>query len=251
MQLHLTLSASSFALPINYRPLVHGAIYRTAADDPIYYANLHNAIGADKKSRAFKGFTFSPLNGPYTVDGSTIWFHNQAALEIRSIDPTLIHLLYRHFTQTGSVTLGAETIAVSACQITDTHLNTDKAVVRMISPAVAYVTNDDQHTVYFQPDDKRFYSALVRNAERKNKVFQPEIPFRLSVRSLNDGLPRKQFSRFKKTYITGWFGRYLLEGAPEVIDLLYQTGIGAKNSEGFGLFAVEVVPEKYNNPSMG
>lgn len=239
MQLHLSLAASSFALPINYRPLVHGLIYRAMADDPEYSARLHDINPEDKKIRPFKGFTFSPLEGPYTIAGSAIWFHNGASLEIRSVDPVLIHLLYRHFSQAGSIVLGTKTIAVSACQITDTHLNTDRAVIRMISPAVAYVTDDQKHTVYFQPDDARFYSALIRNAERKNTAFQPHVPFRLSIRSLNEGLPRKQFSRFKKTYITGWFGRYLLEGAPEVIDLLYQTGIGAKNSEGFGLFTME------------
>lgn len=239
MQLHLSLAASSFALPINYRPLVHGLIYRAMADDPDYSAKLHCLNPEDAKSRAYKGFTFSPIQGSYTIDGDTIWFLNKASLEIRSVDPALVHLLYRHFSQKGSVLLGTETIAISSCQITDMHLHTEKAVIRMISPAVAYVTKDRQHTVYFQPDDEQFYAALIRNAERKNAAFQPHIPFRLSIRSLNDGLPRKQFSRFKKTYITAWFGRYLLEGTPEVIDLLYQTGLGAKNSEGFGLFAAE------------
>lgn len=230
-------------LPINYRPLVHGAIYRAAADDPVYAANKHDGTAEDKKSRLFKGFTFSPLEGPYTVDGGNIWFHNQASLEIRGVDATLIHLLRRHFRRTGSIALGTETIAVTGCEITDIHLKTDQARVWMVSPAVAYLTDENHHTVFFRPDEERFYNALVRNAERKNNLFQPNVPFRLSIRSLNDGLPRKQFSRFKKTYITGWFGRYLLEGTPEVIDLLFQTGIGAKNSEGFGLFAVDNISE--------
>ena len=156
MQLHLSFSAPSIALPINYRPLVHGVIYRAMANDPAYSARLHDIKPEDQKSRPFKGFTFSPLEGSYTIDGSVIWFHNQASLEIRSVDPELIHLLHRHFSQAGSIVLGTETIAVSACEITDAHLRTDRAAIRLISPAVAYVTNKDRHTVYFQPDDERF-----------------------------------------------------------------------------------------------
>ena len=243
MQLHISLAASSFVLPINYRPLLHGQIYRAMADDPEYSARLHGLNPDGVNSRPFKGFTFSPLRGSYTVNGNTIRFLQQAFLEIRSVDPALIHLLCRHFSRAGSMILGTEKIAVSACEITDGHLHTDRAAIRMISPAVAYITDESRHTAYFRPDDERFYAALLRNAERKNSAFQPRVPFRLSIRSLNGGLPRKQFSRFKKTYITGWFGRYLLEGSPDVIDLLYQAGLGAKNSEGYGLFAADDPPD--------
>ena len=49
---------------------------------------------------------------------------------------------------------------------------------------------------------------------------------------------RRVFTTFKTSYITGWMGYYQMRGKPEVLDMLYQTGIGAKNSEGFGMFTV-------------
>ena len=37
-------------------------------------------------------------------------------------------------------------------------------------------------------------------------------------------------------YVTGWRGSYLLSAEPQVLDLLYQTGLGSRNAQGFGLF---------------
>ena len=239
MQLSLMFSGSSFALPINYRPLIHGLIYRALSADSVYSTKLHSANQNEGQNRAFKGFTFSSLQGAYTVDGRNIWFHNNATLEIRSWDEKLIRLLEQHFRAEKTVTLGSETLPVSRVEITDAHLRESSVSVRMLTPVVAYRTDENKHTVFFQPDEESFYTALIRNAERKNSSFQPAVPFQLQIHSLNDGLPRKQFSQFKKTYITGWYGTYRLEGTPEVIDLLYQVGLGAKNSEGFGMFTVD------------
>ena len=80
MQLSLMFSGSSFALPINYRPLIHGLIYRALSADSAYSTKLHSANQNEGQNRAFKGFTFSSLQGAYTVstvavclNPSSIW----------------------------------------------------------------------------------------------------------------------------------------------------------------------------------
>ena len=88
------------------------------------------------------------------------------------------------------------------------------------------------------PNAPRFYEALVNNARKKWRFYRGEAPFELTVEPRFHGLPTKEFSTFKRTFITGWYGDYRLEGTPEVLDMLYQTGLGAKNSEGFGMFEV-------------
>ena len=239
MQLHLTLAKSSLAVPINYRPLVHGAIYRALGADQQFSTILHDNNAQNGTARAYKGFTFSPLSGVYTRADTVLWFQNQASLEIRAWDEALIRLLHQSLLARGALTLGAEELALTRCEITDTHVDAARAPIRMLSPVVAYITEESGRTVFFQPDEERFYASLIHNAERKCLRFLPGVPFDLRIRSLNPGLPRKQFSRFKKTYINAWFGQYLLEGAPQIIDLMYQIGLGAKNSQGFGMFALE------------
>lgn len=238
MQLFLTFSRPSAALPINYRRLLHRMIYRFMSADAEFSGATHDSLIPGVDGRSFKGFTFSPLMGPYAVEGHTIRFLDKVTLEIRSRDPDMIRLLFGGFSRADTVSVGTETLRILGCETADRVLDVPSARVAMLSPVVAYATDADKHTLFFRPDEDRFYAALLHNAERKNRLFQPRVPFDLNIRLLDAKLPASQFSRFKNTYILGWFGRYLLEGDPRVINLLYQTGLGAKNSEGYGLFSV-------------
>ena len=49
----------------------------------------------------------------------------------------------------------------------------------------------------------------------------------------------KRATRFKTTFITAWHGRFVLEAPPRVLELLYDTGLGSKNSQGFGMFEIK------------
>ncbi|MBC7189418.1 hypothetical protein H5U35_04285, partial [Candidatus Aerophobetes bacterium] len=51
------------------------------------------------------------------------------------------------------------------------------------------------------------------------------------------------------TLIKGWMGTYRLEGNPELIKFSYDAGLGAKNSQGFGMY--EVVNLFKENPFLG
>jgi CRISPR-associated endoribonuclease Cas6 len=40
---------------------------------------------------------------------------------------------------------------------------------------------------------------------------------------------------YKDTVIKGWLGKYMLTGDLKLIRLVFSVGIGAKNSQGFGM----------------
>ena len=48
----------------------------------------------------------------------------------------------------------------------------------------------------------------------------------------------KYLTKYKGFFINGWKGIYQLSGERKYLDFLYQTGLGAKNSQGFGMFDV-------------
>ena len=50
--------------------------------------------------------------------------------------------------------------------------------------------------------------------------------------------PKKTVLRNFGHYMTGNLGIYTLTGHPLLLNLLYQSGIGARRSEGFGLFEI-------------
>ena len=43
---------------------------------------------------------------------------------------------------------------------------------------------------------------------------------------------------YKDTVVKGWCGVFLMEGHLTLIRCVYDTGLGAKNSQGFGMFEV-------------
>jgi len=43
---------------------------------------------------------------------------------------------------------------------------------------------------------------------------------------------------FKDTVIKGWMGIYKLKSHPKILKLAYDTGLGSKNSQGFGMWEV-------------
>ena len=237
MQLHITFSVSSCPLPINYRPLVHGMIYKVLSEDESFSNRLHGGRMTDGKKRPIKGFTFSPLMGNYTIQGRTIWFHNQIRLEIRGWSEELMERMRCFFSPRQTVQIGTETLKVEACRLEDARLNTESVPIRMLSPVVVYYTDEANHTVFLSPTEEQFYKGLISNARKKCQRFLPGEPFELRILSMNDVSPKKQFSMFKKTYITGWYG------SPRIIDMLYQVGLGAKNSEGYGMFLLSEKPE--------
>jgi len=238
MQLHVTLKSRGESLPISYQALIHGWIYHLLQENE-HTTDLHNAAN---QSRVYKGFTFGRLNGSYTVQERRITFADTVQLEIRSIHEKLIRTLSDGLRSQQQIRLGSAAFDVLSVKEEDVHLHTERAEIIMSSPVVAYITQEQKKTVYLSPDDPRFFSLLIRNAERKWHQFFGDTPFELTVKPCFEHLPPKVFTHFKQTYITGWTGRYLLEGTPEAIDMLYQAGLGAKNPEGFGMFDVPVKP---------
>lgn len=238
MQLHITLKSRGESLPISYQVLIHGLIYHLLQENQ-QLADTHNA---SNQARVYKGFTFGRLNGSYAIQERRITFADTVQLEIRSIHEKLIRTLSEGLRSQQQIRLGSAAFDVLSVKEENVQLHAERAEIIMSSPIVAYITQEQKKTVYLSPDDPRFFSLLTRNAERKWRQFFGDAPFVLTIKPCFEHLPPKVFTHFKQTYITGWTGRYLLEGTPEAIDMLYQMGLGAKNSEGFGMFDVPAKP---------
>jgi len=202
MQLKLHFTANPFTLPINYRPLIHGLIYHALLADPAYSTVLHE-LNNQNGIRAFKGFTFSPLTGPHIIVDRQISFPNGAWLEIRSVDPEMIILLYNAFSSGLPYSLGGCTCSTLACTVEDRHVYTDQIIVRSLSPIVAYRTTLERKTIFYSPSDGAFYDLTCANAVRKAKRFGLYSKTDLSISLSTKRKPVKQLSRFDGTIIEG------------------------------------------------
>lgn len=239
MQITVHLNASEIVLPLAACETVQGLLYRAISQDPVYARKVHET-GRSFDGRKFKLFTFGELVGRYTVENSRIFYSNGVQLTVRAADPYMIQLLLQYFQKDRQVQLGDNTVTVSEALLEDTHIFGERVQVRTLSPVTVYVTEEDGRTVYFSPENPRFCEGIVSNARRKWASWRgSEDGFSLQVRTVENARYIKRATRFKTTFITAWHGPLLLEGAPQVLDFLYHTGLGSKNSQGFGMFEVK------------
>ncbi|MBQ2724491.1 MAG: CRISPR-associated endoribonuclease Cas6 [Clostridia bacterium] len=240
MQLILTFSQTDGPVTLSLASswMLQGLLYHALSSDPGYSDFLHNQ-GYTDSGRRFKLFGFSELQttGRYCVNHAdrTITYFSDITLEVRSIQPYFIGLLFSHFSSHPTVRLGDNTVTVRA-RLGDDHIFTDRIRVRTLSPAAAYRTEENGYTTYFSPEEERFYRAVEAGARRKwRSYYGNDDGFSVIVEPAEDCRFVCRKTKFKSTFITAWHGEFILAGNAQTLDFLYQTGIGSKNSEGFGL----------------
>lgn len=238
MQLHVRFFCQQVNLPIAYRHTQQGLLYHGVSSDLAFSTQLHEE-GRIVQNRSFKLFTFSPLNGIYTIQDKRIIFRDELSMEVRSVDDYFIRQLAAYLSVGSTVTLGQNAVEVSYLQLTDERLLASEVHIQTMSPIVVYRTQETGRTQFFSPAEAEFCPALIRNAQRKwQSLHGEDAPFALEVATVASTPFRKVPTSFKGTFITGWNCELMLRGMPEVLDMLYQTGLGAKNSQGFGMFRV-------------
>lgn len=238
MQLKIILSGNRIKLPLASASTVQGLIYNALHSDSSFSHNLHEN-GHSFNQRKFKLFSFSELRGNYTIFEKQIIFDNRISLEIRSVDAYMIQLLYSYFSSNKTVTLGNNTVNIESATLENKMIFSDRVKVKTASPITVYSTTEDGHTIYFSPHEESFYEAIAENAKRKQNSYLKGISdFDFSITPAEDAHFIKRATRFKSTFITAWHGEFYLQGSIEVLNFLYNTGLGSKNSQGFGMFYV-------------
>lgn len=237
MQLHITLRGGETTLPIAYRHIQQAMIYQAVrTQDSEQAEHLHNT-GHQAENRRFKLFTFGPLLGNYTVNGGVITFRGEIRFEVRSADPYLLRTLLIAWKPGTIVRLGRNELAVVDCWLENNVITERHIRVKTIAPIVSYITCEDGRTVFYSPEEDEFCSMLRTNTERKWLSFtgESDVPEFRCVPMLDRPI-RKQVTKFKDTRINAWHGSFELSGDVRILNLLYHTGLGAKSSQGFGMF---------------
>jgi len=114
--------------------------------------------------------------------------------------------------------------------------------IETLSPIVAYRTQknvDKKYTMYFKPTEREFSEILKQNLERKMDS--------LGISENNDfffcpvkyEFPKGEaVVKYKGTIIKGHSGRFLLKCSKKAFSFLYHSGLGSKNSQGFGMIKI-------------
>lgn len=239
MQLYVHIELDEpLVLPINYNHIIQAVIYRTLSVMPDYIDFLHNR-GYSSGHRQYKMFQFSQLKGKYRIKEKNIIFYSFIELEIRSPEPLLIQLLDGGFRYCG-ITFGQKSYKNIRTKINDFTVEKDELIVKTVTPIVVYSTDSTtKYTVYYSPEDIEFYEEIQNNAYRKYQAYYGVEPDSyVEIKKASDMTAKKLVTKYQGSYIEAWYGNFILFGKRKYLDFLYQTGLGSKNSQGFGMFNI-------------
>lgn len=234
MQLKILLQPEkSLCIPFNYQYQLQSAIYAKLAEVNASDFWHDNGFGGTNK---FKAFCFGPLKGEYSVTYKRLCFANNVSLEIRSPIFEFCNNFQRAIELSPHIKLFNTELNVINASIENQHIN--KEYVRFLadSPITIYQRTENGKTHYYTPDDEQFYIGICNNYERKYESVYNKKPDDLMIRP--SGEFKKIVTNYKGTWINAYKGILEAKGSSKALEFLYDTGMGAKNPQGFGFLSL-------------
>lgn len=242
MQLKLTFDIqNNLTLPLGHHAALQGFIYYLLGENPSYAKFLHDEGYLDGAHK-FKLFVFGPLQGKHSISNNKITYYDKVSLEVRSPKKDFCNILMSSLQKVEDTKLFNQDIKLSDCSFSmRTIMESDINIIMQapITLSTTYYENDKKKTRYISPVDSDFAEAFSHNLESKYRAaFQHDLPTEVKLEPVSYYDSDKYVTKFNGIYVTGWKGKYRLCGNPEILTFLYDTGIGSRNSQGFGMFDI-------------
>jgi CRISPR-associated endoribonuclease Cas6 len=229
-------------LPIHYNHIIQGFIYDNISDK---LASFLHEKGYIYGKRRFKLFTFSRLYGRFRLNGEFIFFRSPLLLHLSSFDTYFIQEFAEGLLTANRLNLSGQELRVNSIEVHPNPKFDEELTIYTLSPITVYSTlntgDGRKKTYYYSPHEREFSRLIRENLKKKfNLIHHKEAE---SLKFLIEPLSRRSVSekiiKYKGTVIKGWMGRFKIKGSPPLISVAYDTGLGAKNSQGFGMFEIK------------
>lgn len=237
-------------LPWNHHYALSSAIYATIGyASPGFSKFLHDR-GFIAYGKQFRLFTFSSLRGK-VLERSSFGLLLQSPLELQCSSPVpeFVRAVAEGALQIGALRVGEIELPVSQVETLPDPDFSSQMTFRPLSPITVSTGRIDpdgkMRATYLAPEEPTFYEHLSNNLIRKYEALNgqppdnPDVKFGLA----SDLMPeRRRLSKLidiKGIKVRGWLVPIEAEGNPELLRLAYETGLGEKNSAGFGMMEVQ------------
>jgi len=240
LKLNFYHSENSFlTLPCNYNEIIQGFIYRSI--DSWLAEKIHEEGFKDPETeRKFKLFTFSRLipEGRVQVKEGKITFHGNLSLTVASPLGEFIQSFAMNLIKASNIMLFGQTLILNSVAVEGLPEYKERILVKTLSPITVYSTltsaDGRKKTYYYSPFEREFEKLIIENLNKKLRALTGKTSLEGSVKPYRVNSRNQRIVIYKNTVIKGWDGIFELRLTPELYDLAFDTGLGAKNSQGFG-----------------
>lgn len=224
-------------LPQNYNHILQATILNWINDEK-YQEFMHDK-GYSYNNRVFKLFSFSKIYGKFTLNRANkkIEFYEKVTIYISAVDHEFLNYVGNNLLMNQDLKIYNQNIKLESFEVIKEEIK-EEMVVYTLSPITVYSTVEilgRKKTYYYNPYEKEF-SILIRENLIKKYIsyyeIEPENTY-LEIVSYNKKI-KQSILNYKGFIIKGWNGEFVLKGSKELIDMALSSGLGSKNSQGFG-----------------
>lgn len=222
-------------LPFAHMEILQGVVYRMMSYDEELSAEIHDK--RFENSKPFKFFCFSDIIGRYRIANKEVIYNGFFEWEIRCGDDRIANAVFKYISNYHMIEINHQECEILSAQICRKVFFKDEINIKMNTPVVIYHTDKTGFVSYENPLKEEFYAGIIKNIRNKYEVFygkKCEDNIVIKCRKLTE--KDKCVTRYKGTLITCWYGEYNITAPTELLKFIYHTGIGGKNSMGFGTF---------------
>jgi CRISPR-associated endoribonuclease Cas6 len=232
-------------LPVHYNRPLQGMFYNLMSDAiPEYHDD-----GTLIDNKKLKLFTFSriyPLSS-FKVEHKRMKFYGSFVVYFASPMQEIIDAIFKSIESEEVFRVERNYFTLKKTEMVIETTN-ETLLVKTLSPITTYSTiilpNGNRYTHYFSPYSTDFKKLVEENLKRKANALGIETKRKcLSIEPYGITEKNEKLLFYKGIIIKGWTGYFKLKGNKELISLTLNSGLGAKNAQGFGM----VIPADKDN----
>ena len=241
MKLKVTLSAENpIFLPLHYNYILQSFIYRNM--EGIYSTFLHN-YGFPYRKRLFKLLTFSKLYGRKRVikGAKRIIFFPPVHFYVSCILEEILSSHAKVLLKKEKLKLGRNEVSLEGVEVITEKVEGDRAVLKTLSPVTIHSTDENKKTIYYNPEQEKFYRLLEENLRKKCRIAGIREGLEdIEISPAENAFFKKVVVLYKNDFvIEAWKGKFLIKADPKIIEIALKAGLGDRNSQGFGMVAID------------
>lgn len=208
--------------------------------DPMLYVRLYGT--EDQKQKVNKPFTFSVhFPGFKKIEGGKVFCGSKVGLFFSSNDEILVAAFYNGLKRNKQIMIGENNpikFTVTNIQLLPLKkINSNKVEFKTISPVlVNQLGNNLNFIPPTHPDFDNAFKEIISN--QANELGVRCIPKDIQFEIDYENVRKLPLSHYNQT-MTSWLGKFIMEAPKNVLQLVYDTGIGVRRSQGFGMLEIE------------